>query len=57
MVFYTNTSFTFINSIWLDYYFNSFIRNNEFVAFNALGATNKNIYLPVINISVLLLFY
>ena len=33
-----------------------FIRNNEFVAFNALGATNKNIYLPVINISVLLLF-
>ena len=32
-----------------------FIRNNEFVAFNALGATNKNIYLPVINISILLL--
>ncbi|QKF66455.1 lipooligosaccharide transport system, ABC transporter permease component LptG [Arcobacter venerupis] len=32
-----------------------FIRNNEFVAFNALGATNKRIFLPVVNISVLLL--
>jgi lipopolysaccharide export system permease protein len=32
-----------------------FIKNNEFVAFNALGATNKKIILPVINISVLLL--
>ncbi len=32
-----------------------FIKNNEFVAFNALGTTNKNIFLPVINISVLLL--
>jgi len=32
-----------------------FIKNNEFVAFNAVGATNKKILLPVINISVLLL--
>lgn len=32
-----------------------FIRNNEFVAFNALGATNKKIILPVISISVLLI--
>ena len=32
-----------------------FIRNNEFVAFNAIGATNKKIFLPVINISVFLL--
>lgn len=32
-----------------------FIRNNEFVAFNALGTTNKNVFLPVINISILLL--
>ncbi len=32
-----------------------FIKNNEFVAFNALGATNRNIYLPVMGISVLLL--
>ena len=32
-----------------------FIRNNEFVAFNALGATNKRIFLPVVNISILLL--
>ena len=32
-----------------------FIKNNEFVAFNALGTTNKNIFLPVINISILLL--
>ncbi len=32
-----------------------FIKNNEFVAFNALGATNRNIFLPVINISILLL--
>ena len=32
-----------------------FIKNNEFVAFNALGATNRNIYLPIIGISTLLL--
>lgn len=32
-----------------------FIKNNEFVAFNAIGATNKKIFLPVINISVFLL--
>ena len=32
-----------------------FIKNNEFVAFNALGATNRNIFLPVINISIFLL--
>jgi len=32
-----------------------FIKNNEFVAFNAIGATNKKIILPVINISILLL--
>ena len=32
-----------------------FIRNNESVAFNAIGATNKKIFLPVINISVFLL--
>ncbi len=32
-----------------------FIRNNEFVAFNAIGATNKKIFLPVINISIFLL--
>ena len=32
-----------------------FIKNNEFVAFNALGATNKKIILPIINISILLL--
>lgn len=32
-----------------------FIRNNEFVAFNALGSTSKNIFLPVVNISILLL--
>jgi lipopolysaccharide export system permease protein len=32
-----------------------FIKNNEFVAFNALGATNKKIILPVISIAVLLL--
>lgn len=32
-----------------------FIRNNEFVAFNALGATNKKIILPVISISILLI--
>ena len=32
-----------------------FIKNNEFVAFNAIGATNRNIFLPVINISILLL--
>ena len=32
-----------------------FIKNNEFVAFNALGATNRKIILPIINISILLL--
>ena len=32
-----------------------FIKNNEFVAFNALGATNKKIILPIISISVLLI--
>ena len=32
-----------------------FIRNNEFVAFNAIGATNRKIFSPVINISVFLL--
>ncbi|MDD3054994.1 MAG: LptF/LptG family permease [Aliarcobacter sp.] len=32
-----------------------FIKNNEFVAFNALGATNRRIFLPVVNISILLL--
>lgn len=32
-----------------------FIKNNEFVAFNALGATRKEIFLPVISISVFLL--
>ena len=32
-----------------------FIRNNEFVAFNALGTTNRNVFLPVINIAILLL--
>jgi lipopolysaccharide export system permease protein len=32
-----------------------FIKNNEFVAFNAVGATNKKILFPVVNISVLLL--
>ena len=30
-----------------------FIKNNEFVAFNAVGATNKKILFPVVNISVL----
>lgn len=32
-----------------------FIKNNEFVAFNALGATRKEIFLPIINISIFLL--
>jgi lipopolysaccharide export system permease protein len=32
-----------------------FIRNNEFVAFNALGATRKDIFIPVVNISIFLL--
>ena len=32
-----------------------FIRNNEFVAFNALGAARKDIFRPVVNISILLL--
>ena len=31
-----------------------FIKNNEFVAFNALGATNKKIILPVISVSIFL---
>ncbi|MDY3201500.1 MAG: LptF/LptG family permease [Arcobacter sp.] len=33
-----------------------FVRNNEFVAFNALGATRKEIFMPVVSISILLLF-
>jgi lipopolysaccharide export system permease protein len=33
-----------------------FIRNNEFVAFNALGATRKEIFMPVVFISTFLLF-
>ncbi|MBU0924602.1 LptF/LptG family permease [bacterium] len=32
-----------------------FIRNNEFVAFNALGATRKEIFIPIVNISIFLL--
>ena len=32
-----------------------FIKNNEFVAFNALGSTRKDIFLPVISVSILLL--
>jgi lipopolysaccharide export system permease protein len=32
-----------------------FIKNNEFVAFNALGATRKEIFLPIVNISIFLL--
>ena len=32
-----------------------FIKNNEFVAFNALGSTRKEIFRPVINISMFLL--
>jgi lipopolysaccharide export system permease protein len=32
-----------------------FIKNNEYVAFNAIGATRKEIFLPVVNISILLL--
>lgn len=32
-----------------------FIKNNEFVAFNALGATSKEIFSPVISISIFLL--
>lgn len=32
-----------------------FIKNNEFVAFHALGATRKEIFLPIINISIFLL--
>ena len=32
-----------------------FIKNNEFVAFNAVGATNREIFSPVINISIFLL--
>lgn len=34
-----------------------FIRNNELVAFNALGATRKKIYSPVVNISILLVLF
>lgn len=32
-----------------------FIKNNEFVAFNALGSTRKEIFRPVINVSMFLL--
>ena len=32
-----------------------FIKNNEFVAFNALGATRKNILMPVVIVSISLL--
>lgn len=32
-----------------------FIKNNEFVAFNALGSTRKDIFMPVVTISVFLL--
>lgn len=32
-----------------------FIKNNEFVAFNALGATRKNIFIPVVTAGVALL--
>ena len=32
-----------------------FIKNNEFVAFNALGATRKDIFIPIVNISIFLL--
>lgn len=32
-----------------------FIKNNEFVAFNALGSTRKNIFMPVVFISISLL--
>lgn len=32
-----------------------FIKNNEFVAFNALGATTKNIFIPVVTAGVVLL--
>jgi lipopolysaccharide export system permease protein len=32
-----------------------FIKNNEYVAFNAIGATRKEIFLPVVNISIFLL--
>lgn len=32
-----------------------FIKNNEFVAFNALGATRKEVFLPIVNISIFLL--
>ena len=32
-----------------------FIKNNEFVAFNALGATRKNIFMPVVIVSISLL--
>ncbi len=34
-----------------------FIRNNELVAFNALGSTRRKIYQPVVNISVLLILF
>ena len=33
-----------------------FIKNNEFVAFNALGSTRKDIFNPVISISIFLNF-
>ena len=32
-----------------------FVRSNELVAFNSLGATNKQIYSPVINVSIFLI--
>lgn len=32
-----------------------FVRSNEFVAFNAVGATNRQILMPVVSISILLL--
>ncbi len=32
-----------------------FVKNNEFVAFNALGATQKELYLPVVTMAVTLL--
>ena len=34
-----------------------FIKNNEFVAFNALGTTRKDIFSPVIGISIFLLTF
>lgn len=34
-----------------------FIKNNEFVAFNALGSTRREIFFPVVGISILLLTF